>query len=150
MIGAQNTPFPPKGISIARIERDGVPITGRGIEIKEGEQLTGVRVFLSYGNASIRGFVKLENGSLPEGARIYVRLTKPGENNSNLFPPQVDLRGHFLMEGIPPGTYEITASVVGAMNVPIRPRSSKREITLQDGIVTDLTITVDMSEAPKP
>jgi hypothetical protein len=150
MIGAQNTPFPPKGISLVRIERDGVPITGRGIEIKEGEQLSGVRVFLSYGNASIRGLVKLENGSLPEGARIFVRLTKPGENNSNLWPPQVDLRGHFLMEGVPPGTYEISANVVGGVNAPNRPRSTKREITLQDGIVTDLILTIDMGEAPKP
>jgi hypothetical protein len=150
MLGGQNTPFPPKGMTITRIERDGIPATGRGIEIKEGEQVTGVRVVLVYGNASVRGFVKLENGSLPEGARIFVRITKPGENTSTFRSPQVDLRGFFLMEGIPGGTYEISANVVGSMNAPIRPRSAKREVTLQDGVVTDLTITLDMGEAPRP
>ena len=42
----------------------------------------------------------------------------------------------------------MTASVVGSINAPIRPRTAKREVTLQDGVVTDLTITVDMGEAP--
>lgn len=149
MLGSQNNPFPPKGFTLVRVERDGVA-TPRFLEIKEGEQVTGVRVVLAYGNASIRGLVKLENGSLPEGARIFIRLAKPGDNNNSLRPPPVDLRGHFLMEGIPGGTYEITASVVGSINAPTRQRTARREVTLQDGVVTDLTITLDMSEAPKP
>lgn len=149
-VGAQNSPFPPKGFTLTRIERDGVAASGRGFEIKEGEQVTGVRLVLSYGNASIRGVVKLENGSLPDGARIFVRVTKVGETSSNLRSPTVDLRGFFLMEGIPAGAYEITANVVGAINAPIRPRSTKREVMLQDGVVTDVTITVDMGEPQKP
>jgi len=150
MLNSQNSPFAPKGFTVTRIERDGVAATGRGLEIKEGEQVTGIRILVSYGNSSIRGVVKLENGSLPEGARIFVRLNKPGENVSNLRPPQVDLRGYFLMEGIPAGTYEITASVVGAINAPVRVRSAKREITVQDGVVTEVTIPLDMGDQQKP
>jgi hypothetical protein len=145
MIGANNNPYPPVGFNIARIEREGA-VTPQGIEIKDGERLTGVRVVLVYGAATLRGVVNLENGTLPEGGRIFIRLLKPGENVSNLRPPQVDARGRFMAEGLPSGTYEVQASV----SVPRAPaRIEKREINLQDGVTTDITITIDMS-APLP
>ena len=56
----------------------------RGIEVKDGEQVGGIRVIVAYGNGSIRGVVKLENGSLPASVQIYVRLAKPGENSCHL------------------------------------------------------------------
>src|SRR5258705_11665296 len=85
---------------VNRVERDGIVQPG-GIEIKEGEQLTGVRVVVSYGNASLRGVVNIQNGPLPAGSGIYIRLTKQGENSSSVSPPQADARGHFLVEGFP-------------------------------------------------
>jgi 5-hydroxyisourate hydrolase-like protein (transthyretin family) len=138
---AVNAPFPPKGISISRIERDGVAIPR--IEVKDGETVTGVKVFVSYGNASLRGVVTVENGSLPDGARIFVRLVKTGETASFLRPPAVDARGHFLMEGIPPGVYEVTAQVFGP-NIKA-PRPVKRTVTLTDGVVADVAITIDLA-----
>src|SRR6185503_1248473 len=144
-IGSNNNPYPPIGFNIARIEREGVAAP-QGIEIKDGEQLTGVRVVIAYGAATLRGVVNLENGTLPEGGRIFVRLVKPGEANSNLRPPQVDARGRFMAEGVPPGTYEVQAS----LTVPrTTPRIVKRAIVLQDGVTTDITLTIDMS-APLP
>jgi len=147
MLGSLTTPFPPKGFNVARIERDGAALTA-SFEIKEGEQLTGVRVVLAYGNATLRGVVNLENGTLPNGARIYVRLAKPGEKLSNLPSPQVDARGRFMIEGLAPGTYEVHASVGGAPEM--QPRMIKREVSIQDGVITDITLTVDMSPLPKP
>jgi len=144
MIGSNNTPYPPIGFNIARIEREGIA-TPQGIEIKDGEQLTGVRVVVSYGTAKLRGVVNLENGTLPEGGRILVRLVKPGENTF-LRPPQVDARGRFMAEGLAPGNYEVHASI----SMPLMPvRTVKREIVLQDGVTTDITITIDMN-APLP
>jgi hypothetical protein len=135
-------PMPPKGFSITRIERDGI-ISPRGLELKDGEQLTGVRVFVSYGSATLRGVVMVENGSLPQKERIFIRVTKPGEQFSNLRPAIVDERGHFLMDGLPAGTYELQATV----NVPgQQSRIIKREVTLQDGQTMDLTINVDLSK----
>ncbi|HSE17133.1 MAG TPA: carboxypeptidase-like regulatory domain-containing protein [Pyrinomonadaceae bacterium] len=144
MIGS-NTPFPLMGFNIARIERDGVA-TPQGMEIKDGEQLTGVRVVVVYGSATLRGVVNIENGTLPEGGRIFIRLVKLGENASNMRPPQVDARGRFLAEGIQPGTYEVQASVALPRTLG---RTVKREIILQDGVTTDITLTIDMS-APLP
>jgi len=140
-------PFDLKGFAISRIERDGVALP-RGLELKEGEQVAGIRVVIAYGNGSIRGVVKLENGTLPEGAQMFVRLTKPGEPPPSLRPSAVDARGHFLMEGIPPGNYEVLVQVFNLNRAA--PRVSKREVTVQDGIVTDVVITVDLTPPPTP
>jgi hypothetical protein len=145
-IGTMNRPLPPKGFSIARLERDGVVAT-RGIDLKDGEQLTGVRVVLSYGSAIIRGLVVTENGPLPEGTRVSVSLGKPGERGMGTRPPVVDQRGRFLIEGIPAGTYELT-TVVG-MTTPSTPaRVFRQVVTVQEGSSQDVTITVDLSAAP--
>jgi len=139
---------PPQGFILARIEREGV-VYSRGIPVKEGEQLTGTRVVLNYGTAILRGIVAVENGTLPGGANIFVNLFKPGQRISDMRPSRVDARGHFLIEGIPAGTYEVRASVLGVPQV-VPPRFAKREITLQDGVTTDVTLSIDMSEPQKP
>ncbi|HEU4833330.1 MAG TPA: carboxypeptidase-like regulatory domain-containing protein [Pyrinomonadaceae bacterium] len=146
-ISAISNGYPPKGFSIARIERDGVTLPRGGIEMKDGEQLTGLRVVLSYGNATLRGVVNVENGELPPGARIYVRLARPGEKLSNLRTPQVDARGHFFIEGLAPGTYEVHAAVSAPQ---MQPRMVMREVSVQDGVTTDLTITIDLTPPQKP
>ena len=146
MFGSPGLPLPPKGFTITRIERDGV-VSPRGVVVKDGEQLTGVRVFVSYGTATLSGVVTVENGPLPEKGRVFVRLTKPGNTLSNLRPAVVDERGHFLMDGVPPGTYELVMTV----NLPGQvPRNIKREVILQDGQTTNLTINVDPNEPRKP
>ncbi len=146
VFSSPGSPFPPKGFTISKIERDGV-FNPRGLEIKQGEQLTGVRVFVAYGTATIRGQFNFENGSLPQNNRIVVRISRPGDQFLNLRPAIVDERRHFLMEGLPAGTYELNIY----MNIPASPgRNIKREVTLLDGQTMDLTINVDLSEPVKP
>ena len=142
----KNMPFPPKGFAIARIEREGAVVPR--LEVKDGETVTGVKIFISYGSATLRGVINIENGSLPPNARFMVRLTKPGENNSFIRPPQVDGRGHFLMEGVAAGVYDLQAYIVGG-NFR-QPRPVKRTVTLTDGVVTDVTVTIDLTPAPNP
>jgi len=142
---ALGTPLPPKGFLITRIERDGVA-SPRGLEVKDGEQLVGVRVFVSYGSATLRGMVTVENGPLPDKGRVFLRLTKPGDTVSNMRPAIVDQRGHFLMEGLPAGTYELHAVV----NLPGSARTIKREVTLQDGQTTEVTINLDSAKPQEP
>jgi protocatechuate 3,4-dioxygenase beta subunit len=135
------------GFTISRVERDGV-VHQRGIEIKEGEEVTGIRVVMAYGNATLRGIVNLENGTLPANGSIFVRITRAGEMSSNIRPPRVDARGHFLIQGIPGGLYDVSVSVF----VPgTRSRTStNQQVTVQDGVATDMTITVDLANEPKP
>jgi hypothetical protein len=134
-----------KGYVLSRIERDGVT-QARELEVKEGEQVTGVRVIVNYGTAKLRGLVTIENGP-PDGARIFIRLVKSGEA-LNLRPPSIDERGHFFVDGLPPGSYEITASIVGGSAKP--PRSVKRTVVLDDDVTTEVNMTLDLASGPKP
>ena len=145
-VGNLTGPFPAKGFVIARVEHEGVS-RSNSIDIKDGEQLTGVRVVISYGTATVRGVVTVENGPLPEGARFFVRITKPGEYLDNLRPPECDARGHFLIEGLAAGTYWVYGTIGGNNMVHT---GVKREITIQDGVTTDITLAVDMSNPQKP
>ena len=146
-LGAPSSPFPPKGFRITRLERDGS--VARGVDIKEGEQITGVRVVLSYGTATIKGFVKVENGSLAEGARIFVRMSKPGDSFSMMRPIIVDNRGRFMVEGVAPGTYELQA-LIGGIPTSGAPKNAKREVMVQGSETVDVTITLDLTAPAKP
>jgi protocatechuate 3,4-dioxygenase beta subunit len=59
------------GLMLLRIERDGVPITNE-IEIRRGEQVTGLRMTFGMGSGVIRGKVAVTGGTLPEGTSFYV------------------------------------------------------------------------------
>ena len=130
-----------KGFTITRVEREGI-VQPRGVEVKEGEQVTGVRVIVSYGNATLRGVVVLENGPLPENGSIFVSLIRPGEPSFFIQAPSVDARGHFLIDGIPSGLYELSVSVFwpGGKRRP----QVKQQVNVQDGIVNDVSITIDI------
>jgi hypothetical protein len=145
LLGSGTSVAGPDGFSVVRIEHDGVVLT-RNIEIKEGDQLTGLRIVVAYGRAAVRGILTVENGPLPEGARIFVGLTKPGEMNFR--SATVDARGHFLIEGLPAGTYHLVAVAAGGVIQP--PRTVRQPLTVRDGEVADVTITIDLNAPVKP
>jgi protocatechuate 3,4-dioxygenase beta subunit len=134
----------PKGFAISRVEQNGV-VVPNGLEIKEGDQLTGVRVVVSYGTATLRGTVQVQNGTLPDGARIFVHLSKPGTPPISVATLPVDARGHFLMEGLPAGVYEASLSARTGTRIAAMPR---REVNVQDGVVNELTLTLDLAATP--
>ena len=137
--------YPLKGFSISRIEKDGV-VTPR-FELQEGQHITGVKIFVGYGTASVRGVVTVENGPLPTAARIFLRLTQPGENTSFVRTAPADERGRFVLDGIPAGLYEISAYVTG---VPKAPKLVKQQVSLTDGAVTEVNLTVDLTALATP
>ena len=137
----------PKGFKILRVEHNGV-VLPRGIEIKEGDQLTGVRLVVSYGTSSVHGVVKIENGALPDGARMFARLMKPGTPPTPIATSPVDARGQFLLEGIVAGVYELHVSTF-VPNVKTQ-ATAKREVSVQDGVVNEVTITLDLTPLQKP
>lgn len=144
---------PPRGFTLMRIEREGV-IQPRGIELKDGEQVTGVRLVLTYGNGAVRGRVKIDNGELPSGANFSVWLSNPGDDpnrptSTPLPSTQVDSRGHFFVEGLPAGTYEVNAAVYIPESRTAPPRA-KQQVNVADGVVTEVTITVSLNLNPGP
>jgi len=136
---------PPVSFAILRVERDGV-VQPRGFEIKAGEQTTGIKIIVRYGTGSIRGEVKLENGPLPPSGRVVVWIKKLGDTESNFRPYNLDARGHFLIEGVAAGSYELNVNA----NIPGRraPPSAKQPIDVSEGTVTDVVVSLDLKSNP--
>jgi hypothetical protein len=134
-----------RAFSIRRIERDGV-LQPQGIQVIAGEQINNVRIVVVYGNATVRGTIKLENGPAPPGTRFHVQVNqKPGE------PPQfnpaiADERGRFLIEHIAAGSYELMVIANGpGIKKPTR---VIQPVSITEG-VNDITIVLDLDQ-PKP
>lgn len=132
---------------IVRVERDGV-IQARGVEVRERENVTGIRIIASYANASIRGVIEVQNGTIPPNAQFSVWLVKLGEDpqgyNSSSFSTQVDARGQFMIEGLTPGNYELNTGMFipgGRGGTP----TQKQEVVVNSGAVTKVTVTLDLS-----
>ncbi|HEU4711342.1 MAG TPA: hypothetical protein VFS76_07235 [Pyrinomonadaceae bacterium] len=139
---------PPKGFLISRIEHNGVT-RPQGVELKDGEQVSGVRVYISYGTGTLRGTVNVDRGLMPEGARMFARLTKVGNQTETVASSMVDARGHFLMEGLPSGNFEVIV-LLSAPSLRTRPPQAKQQVTIQDGVPTDVEITLDLTPPTKP
>jgi protocatechuate 3,4-dioxygenase beta subunit len=138
-----NYPTPPQGFTLARVERDGVP--QRQIEVAPGAQITGVRVVIEYGTGSVRGLVKIENGPLPPNARMMVNARRMGETSeATRRGAQVDSRGHFVIEGLAPGEYELTLQTFGALDPPRRFAPVKQSVTVAHGVESEITLTFDL------
>jgi protocatechuate 3,4-dioxygenase beta subunit len=138
---------PPVNFNIVRVERDGV-VQPRGLELNGAEsQIAGVKIFLRYGTGSVKGEVRFENGPLPAGARVMVWLKKAGENSSSFRPNTTDSRGRFLIEGVSAGDYELHVQA----NLPGRPSPPvTATVTVAEGTVSDVVVTLDLKPNPTP
>jgi hypothetical protein len=134
-----------KGFSILRVEREGMVQTP-GVQVKTGEQVSGVRIVVGYGSGGIRGVVKIENGPLPPNARLGVRFHRIGEGPNLTRPVEVDARGMFLIEGIMAGSYEVT---VTAFLPGIRSRSVEQQVNVSDGVTNEVSFVLDL-KLPQP
>ena len=138
------------GVAISRVERDGL-VQSSGVEVKDGEQVIGLKIFLNVNTGTIRGVVKTEHGELPPTARISLWLSNSGVEGGRMqpqpMPPAtVDSRGHFIVEGVAAGTYEVNANVF----IPDARRSfsAKQQVNVSDGVVSEVTLNIDLSPQP--
>jgi hypothetical protein len=147
-IGVQQHPQPPKGFSLSRVEVNG--IAQQTIEVADGSDITGVRLVFTHGSGSIRGRIKVEGGALPEGTTFFISLLQPVVTVGSYRPfIEVDARGQFVAENIPPGTYELkTYATVARRSLPGIPQVT-RTVTITNGVETDVNIVLDLSSPPK-
>ena len=137
-----------KPIPVLRVERDGV-VQPNGIQIQNGEHIAGIRIVAAYSSGSIRGVVKLENGTLPPSGHLVVSVAKVGETAPNGGGTETDARGRFLIEGLATGSYEVTVTAY----VPEwrqGPRRIKQLVTVTDGSATDVLVTLDLRPPTSP
>lgn len=155
-----NTFMGEKRFHITRVDRGGVEQKDF-IEIAPGEQVTDLRIVLTYANAIIRGQVKIEGGVLPKGTHLSVaavRIDKTsmfrwaGSNNwAGSIGADVDANGQFEIEGLLPGEYEITVRAEvedGTKNAPQIP-SVKQTVMVVADVETTMTIALDLSQKEK-
>jgi protocatechuate 3,4-dioxygenase beta subunit len=136
----------PSGLSLLRVEREGVDQTA-GIEVAAGENLSGVRVLLAYSIGVIRGQVKFGDDALPAGAQVYVEARRIGGGNApNAHGAEADSRGHFIIENLPPGQYEV---IIEAMVMPspgkppLRFKEARQTVSVTNDAKTDVTLILE-------
>ncbi|MGH9936079.1 MAG: hypothetical protein ACREAM_07525, partial [Blastocatellia bacterium] len=97
-----------RGLTVARIERNrlGLMASG-GIDVGAGTHVTGVRIVMVYSALVIRGEVKVVGSSLPVDLKFSATARRMDQPAQALLGADVDARGQFLIEGAPPGEYEI-------------------------------------------
>ncbi|HEX8145797.1 MAG TPA: carboxypeptidase regulatory-like domain-containing protein [Pyrinomonadaceae bacterium] len=101
-----------KGLSTTRIELNGANVMG-GIDISEGAQVAGVHVVMTYGTGAVVGQTTYLNGAPPPNARVMALARHAGGPPASTVTrsAEVDARGLFRIEGLPPGEYEVTVNV---------------------------------------
>jgi hypothetical protein len=113
-----------KGLSIARLERNGAPIT-ESLRVTAGETITGLRIVLAQGSATLRGEIKVEGGTLPEDVSMRIRAKPANKSQSEMFG-SVDPRGKYQIEYLSSGSYELIVETYAN-----RPPYDKPSATLQ-------------------
>ena len=135
-------PTPPKGLTLVRTEIDGIE-QREGIEVNAGAQITGVRLVFAYGAGSIRGEVRAESGGLPAGLTLQV-IVSSASGGARRFSSGVDARGHFVVENIPPGTYEMSVVAIGSDRTYSTYAPVPRTVNVESGPV-QVVLVVDFS-----
>lgn len=142
-----------KGFSIVRLERDGAPLTV-GLEVKAGEQVSGVRIVLAQGSATVRGEIKVEGGKVPEDVSLRVQA-KPANKTQSDGSGSVDMRGRFVLENLSSGSYELVVDTVmnrppyGKPSVTLQSNTKTVQLTNGQEAVVNLTVTIGSKEASK-
>jgi hypothetical protein len=131
------------GLSIVRIERSGVELK-QGIEIRPGEDVSDLQIFIADGTGAIQGQVQIKGGALPAGTRMLASIT-----NKLLFSngyAQVDSEGKFAFSGLAPGTYEITLNTYNPpphQGVRLLP-PLKQSVKVSDASESPLIFTINL------
>jgi hypothetical protein len=140
---------PIKGLTIVRMERDGVE-QQNGIDVLDAENITGVRLIVAYGNGVIKGQLTADGG-LPADMRYQVYAVRLGSRQPS-GTAQVDARGRFVIEGLASGEYEVRAmAYVQAPPLPpteggppppsvMRGLSARQNVTVVSGKESLLTL----------
>jgi protocatechuate 3,4-dioxygenase beta subunit len=146
-IAVTGFPTPPKGLTLVRTELDGVE-QREGIEVTAGAKITGVRLVFAYGAGSIRGEIRAEGGALPEGLNLQV-IIRSTTGGTRRFSGGVDARGHFLVENIPPGTYEMSVVAMGADRTASTYEPSPRTINVESN-AAQVVLVVNFAKKATP
>ena len=134
-------------LQLMRIERDGI-VYRSTIEIKEREQIAGLRVVVSQANGTIRGVLKLPEGVvLPAPARLLVNVRRIDDPTASGSRVEADARGQFVVENLVAGTYGFDVAVVGVRDQRPSMQRPPQTVVVTNGAIADVTIPLQLSKA---
>ena len=146
-INVAGFPAPPKGLTLVRTEVDGID-QREGFEVNAGAKITGVRLVFAYGTGSIRGEIRAESGTLPAGLRLQVTL-RSATGGARPLSAGVDARGHFVVENIPPGAYEMSVVTFAPDRTASTHAPVPRTVNVENGPVqVILVVNFEDKKAP--
>jgi hypothetical protein len=133
-----------------RLERGG-SLSPQEIDIGPGEQKNNFRAVVVYGDAVLRGQIKIPGMSLPEGVTCRVYGRRFGDPTSlSSFREDVDAGGKFLIRSLVPGEYELTIrlsirSNPASMDRQLREAAVrfKETVTINGGAENHVTLTLN-------
>jgi hypothetical protein len=125
------------GLVLLRIEHNGEAV--REFNLKEGEDLKGLRVVMAYSSAVIRGMIKTETGKLPADVRVTVQAYRIEKERTFVDSVEVDGLGRFVFQGLTPGEYEIIPYASNRVPLPTK------KVTVTNDTETLVNFVVDFS-----
>jgi protocatechuate 3,4-dioxygenase beta subunit len=141
-----NYPYP-KGISLLRVERDGVE-QREGIEVAADESVSAVKVVLVYGTGVIRGQLKIEGAVLPGRIQLIALYRRADDSSAPIQKyAETDERGRFVIEGLAPGEYEIRLSSESfpmPNGPPLLLKVTKQAVFVTNGAETEITLVLEL------
>lgn len=103
----------PSDFKLSRVEIGGVEVSN-GIDIKAGDNITGVRLVFALVTGVIKGKVVISGGKLPDGTYIKVRVYRSGTDVAASDDwdddVEVDANGNFFVGKLEAGSYDIEVS----------------------------------------
>ena len=134
----------PTDFLLLAIEQNGID-RSQEIQLKAGENISGLRLIAGYGTGIIRGTVKFEGGTLPSGTYMDALIIRPS-SSFTIGHTRVDARGQFVFERMPPGNYEVGVNAYLSGG-----RVSGRQVVVtSNGVASEITVTLNLSQSPKP
>jgi protocatechuate 3,4-dioxygenase beta subunit len=129
-------------------------LPNRQIELVAGQNVSGVRIYLAYGSAIIKGEVKVEGGTLPADAMMFVALMRENQLASGpITSAQIDARGRFIINGVPAGTYDAVLQIIsfGQTNLPRGlQRTQRQQVAVSDDSELQISFTIDLTPKEGP
>ena len=144
---------PAVALRLLRIERNGVEMRD-GVDVRAGEDISGLRLVLGAGTSVLRGDVKVEGGPL-EGVNLHVLYRPTNGDPGSFYSAELDTRQHFVIKGLTPGEYEL---MIGPMSVEVSGEKGSRMMnrmptvkqTVVVGAGADVAVTLVMTLKPEP
>ena len=148
--------FTGKSLSIIRVERNGADVSD-GIDVQAGENVAGVRIVVGHGAAVIRGQVNVVGGALPEGWRMHAYVSREKSAGGSVGFAEVDGKGRFVIEGLLPGEYTLTATAIPSPPPPPppgappgqqiwQPVQATQKVAVASGAEVQVTLTLDLKK----